>query len=84
MLGAESAARAGQRDIDGVGGSRGCLYLLRITTRFDGGFERVEPFADFPARLGRRTLQHFADPRQQALLAADPANAQLLDRSRRM
>jgi hypothetical protein len=80
MLGTERSAGAGEGDIDGVGNNRGCLYLLRVTTRLDRGFERIEPLADFPARLGRSALEHFADPRQEALLATDPTNAQLLHR----
>ena len=35
---------------------------------------------DLPACLGRGALQHLADPCQQALLATDPADAQLLER----
>ncbi len=77
VLGTQSAARAGEGDVDGIGDGCGGLELIRIATRFDGGFERVEAHTGFAACFGRSALQHFADAREKALLAANPADAQL-------
>ncbi len=54
------------------------LELAGVATGLDGGLEGVEAHAGFAARFGRGALQQLADAREQALLAADPADAQLL------